>query len=189
MRQIHGITAAFALAFALSPEICAQSLGDVARKEEARRKTVAGSGKVYTNGELRGGVAPPVPASAQASPPAPKAAAGDKGSGTDKAGEKPAEKSEPAKDESHWRSRMTAARTGVDRAKAFAEALQSQINGLSAEFTARDDPRQRALVGEKRQKALDELARVKKEIADLEKGIRDLEEEARKAGVPPGWLR
>ena len=189
MRQVHGITAAFALAFALSPEISAQSLGDVARKEEARRKAVAGSGKVYTNGQLRGDVTPPAPASGQASAPGSKAAAGDKSSSTDKGGEKPGEKSEPAKDESYWRGRMTAARTGVDRAKAFAEALQSQINGLSAEFTARDDPRQRALVGEKRQKALDELARVKKEIADLEKAIRELEEEARKAGVPPGWLR
>jgi hypothetical protein len=84
---------------------------------------------------------------------------------------------------------MTAARTGAERARAFAEALQSQINGLAAEFTARDDPRQRALVAEKRQKALDELARVQKEITDLEKTIRDIEEEARKAGVPPGWLR
>ncbi len=187
MTQVYGITAAFALAIALSPGISAQSLGDVARKEEARRKAVAGSGKVYTNGELRGGVT--TPASPQPSSPAPKAAGGDKSSGNDKGGEKPAEKSEPARDESYWRGRMTAARTGAERARAFAEALQSQINGLAAEFTARDDPRQRALVAEKRQKALDELARVQKEITDLEKTIRDIEEEARKAGVPPGWLR
>jgi hypothetical protein len=188
MTQVCGITVAFTVALALSPEISAQSLGDVARKEEARRKGVAGSGKVYTNDQLRGDVSPPAPppTPSKGTPSAAAPSAGDK---SDKGTDKPAEKPEPKKDESYWRGRMTAARTGIDRARAFAEALQSQINGLSAEFTARDDPAQRNLVAEKRQKALDELARVQKEITDLEKAIRDLEEEARKAGVPAGWLR
>ena len=191
MTQVCGITVAFALALALSPEISAQSLGDVARKEESRRKAVAGSGKVYTNEQLRGDSTPPALPSSPASPKAPsgKASPGDKSAGTEKGADKPAEKTEEKKDEAYWRGRMAAARTGIDRARAFAEALQSQINGLNAEFTARDDPAQRTLVGDKRQKALDELARVKKEITDLEKAIRDIEEEARKAGAPPGWLR
>lgn len=186
MTRVCGTTIAFALALALGAS--AQSLGDVARKEEARRKAVAGSGKVYTNGQLRPETTPPAPQ--QPAPSTPSAAGGpaDKSSGAAKS-EKPAEKPETNKDQAFWRDRMTKAREAVDRAKAFAEALQSQINGLSAEFTARDDPRQRALVGEKRQKALDELARVNKEIAALEKAVRDIEEEARKSGVPPGWLR
>ncbi len=182
MKQVSSKLMAGVLAVSLAPVASAQSLGDVARKEEARRKTVAGSGKVYTNDKLRGDVAPARPAAASSSAP------DDKSSGTDKGTDKPADKPAP-KDQAYWRDRMTKAREGIDRAKAFAEALQSQINGLSAEFTARDDPRQRAIVGEKRQKALDELARVNKEISELDKGIRDLEEEARKAGVPPGWLR
>ena len=189
MTQLCSISVAFALASALAAPVAAQSLGDVARKEEVRRKAVAGSGKVYTNDQLRGDVSPPPappPASSKAAPSSAEPKPGDKGAkGTDLPGEKP----EPQKDEAYWRGRMSAARTGIERARAFAEALQSQINGLSAEFTARDDPAQRTLVGEKRQKALDELARVQKEITDLEKAIRDLEEEARKAGVPPGWLR
>jgi hypothetical protein len=192
MRQVCGITLAFALVVALTAAVAAQSLGDVARKEEARRKAVAGAGKVYTNDQVRGDATPPrapAPSPGASSTPGASAAPKDKNTGTDKSADKAAEKSEPKKDEAYWRGRMTAARAGVDRAKAFAEALQSQINGLSADFTARDDPRQRALIGEKRQKALDELARLQKEVADLEKGIRDLEEEARRAGVPPGWLR
>ena len=40
-----------------------------------------------------------------------------------------------------------------------------------------------------RQKALTELDRVKKEIQQHTKALADLQEEARKAGVPPGWLR
>ena len=34
-----------------------------------------------------------------------------------------------------------------------------------------------------------ERARVKAEIVNAKKQIEDIEEEARKAGVPPGWLR
>ena len=67
--------------------------------------------------------------------------------------------------------------------------MQSRINALTADFTARDDPAQRAAIAGDRQKALDELARLKKAIVDGKKAIADLEEEARRASVPPGWLR
>jgi hypothetical protein len=40
-----------------------------------------------------------------------------------------------------------------------------------------------------RQKALAELARLKQAILDGKKAVGTLEEEARRAGVPPGWLR
>jgi hypothetical protein len=34
-----------------------------------------------------------------------------------------------------------------------------------------------------------ELERLKKQVVDDRKAIADIEEEARRAGVPPGWLR
>ena len=71
----------------------------------------------------------------------------------------------------------------------FAEALQTRINSLSSDFVNRDDPFQRAKIGEDRDKALAELSRVKAEMVNAKKHIEDIEEEARKAGVPPGWLR
>ena len=52
----------------------AQSLGDVAKKEEQRRKTVKSSGKVYTNDQLKADPTPSVPAtSATGTTPAPAA--------------------------------------------------------------------------------------------------------------------
>jgi polyhydroxyalkanoate synthesis regulator phasin len=45
------------------------------------------------------------------------------------------------------------------------------------------------VIGSDRQKALAEMERVRQEIDTLKKEIADLEEEARQAGVPPGWLR
>jgi len=168
-----------------APAASAQSLGEIARKEEARRKAVQ-SGKVYTNDSIKPepGGASPAPASAAPPAAAPPSVAGAQGSRPD---EKPAE--DPKKTEQYWRDRVAAARNGLQRAKMFEEALQSRINALSADFAARDDPAQRSVVATDRQKALAELERVKKEIADFEQQLRDIEEEARKAGVPPGWLR
>ena len=48
--------------------------------------------------------------------------------------------------------------------------------------------RQQAIAVE-RQKALADLDSLNKEIADGRKAITDLQEEARRSGVPAGWLR
>ena len=178
----------------------AQSLGDLARREQARRKTTEstqGAGKVYTNDDLKGAPAP------AATPSAPSTAAPDSKSDAQADGTKPGDKAadaQPAKgdakaapdaksDEATWRKRRETLQEALDRSRTFAEALQSRINGLTADFAARDDPAQRAAVGSDRQKALTELDRVKKEIAQHTKELADLQEEARKNGVPPGWLR
>jgi hypothetical protein len=179
----------------------AQSLGDVARKEEARRKTVASSGKVYTNDKLKS-EPPPSASTPSASTPTPQTATpADKDKPSDK--DKPADKGKAAaggqtpapgatdgkKDEAYWRTRIQTAREALERAKTFAEALQSRINGLSADFTARDDPAQRNAIANDRQKALAELDRVKKEIDQNTKALADIQDEARRANVPAGWLR
>jgi hypothetical protein len=154
------------------------SLADIAKKEQARRKGVPAPQKVYTNKDL------PAPSAAPAAPAAAAAPAAEQAPAPTE--QKP---SGSEKDEAWWRTRITSAREELRRNEVFVEALQSRINALSADFVNRDDPYQRAKVGEDRQKALAEMDRVKRDIADGQKLIADIEEEARKAGVPPGWLR
>ena len=96
---------------------------------------------------------------------------------------------DPKKDQAAWRQRVQASRDALSRAETFAEALQSRINSLSNDFASRDDPAQRARVATDRQKALAELDRVKQEIQQHTKAIAGIQDEARKAGVPPGWVR
>jgi len=60
---------------------------------------------------------------------------------------------------------------------------------LSADFVNVDDPARRNVVAAERQKALAELDRVKAEIQAHQKKITDIQTEARKAGVPAGWVR
>jgi len=171
-----------ALALAASSAF-AQTLGDVAKKEAARRKaSSASAAKVYTNDDLK---AAPGPAAAPAAPaPAAEAAAALDPKKTD---EKKA--AEDDKGESYWRGRMAQAREELRRNEMFRDALQTKINSLSNDFAARDDPAQRAQLANDRQQALAEQARVAGEIEKNRKAIADMEEEGRQAGVPPGWLR
>ena len=71
----------------------------------------------------------------------------------------------------------------------MASALQNRADGLWAQFTATDDPAQRSEVRRQRNEALAELRRTQAETERLEQEIHDAHEEARRAGVPPGWLR
>ena len=167
----------------LTGNAAAQSLGAVARQEEARRKAVKSEGKVYTGDNLRP-EAPPASAPATASP-----AAGDPEKPAPPAPAKTSAADDSKKDEKYWKQRISTERDALSRAELFAESLQSRINALTADFAARDDPYQRNQIGGDRQKALTELDRVRKEITDHTKAISDIQEEARKAGVPAGWVR
>lgn len=158
----------------------AQTLGDIARKEEERRKTVKGGQKVYTNKDLGSASTPVLPVSTPAADPAKPAAAA--------AATPPADSGE-TKDQKYWSGRMSDLRQQLERDQTYADALQSRINGLSAEFVNRDDPNQRARIEGDRAKALNELNRLKKGLEDQKKAVANLEDEARRAGVPPGWLR
>jgi hypothetical protein len=160
--------------------LAAQSLGQVARDAEAKRKSVK-SGKVYTNDSLRSDSTPAQPAPAATTPPA---ATPQQPEGTPD----PA-KTDPAKDEAAWKQRIKAERDALAKANAFADALQSQINGLYAEFTACQSGPQCADVSKRRQKAIADLDSARKEIEQHTKAIADIQEEARKAGVPAGWVR
>ena len=172
-----------ALALALTATASAQSLGDMAKKEAERRKAIKSPGKVLTGDSIRS-----VPAPSPASVPSPAPAAGGAATGS-AATEKPKPEVDRKAQELAWRQRIQSARDSLQRSQMFAEALQSRINGLTTDFTARDDPAQRAVVANDRQKALAELDRVKNDIVQQTKAIADIEEEARRAGVPPGWLR
>jgi hypothetical protein len=179
MRPHPVLVIAAILTQVLSSAAAAQSLGEVARREEARRKAVKSTGKVYTDGSLRAEPAPSVPAPATAPALPDKTATPDK----------PEASQEPKKDQTYWKQRVTAEREALGRAQIFAESLQSRINALTNDFSSRDDPFQRNQIAGDRQKSLAELERVRKEIETHTKALADIQEEARKAGVPAGWVR
>ena len=170
----------------------AQSLVDLARQEQARRAAIAPAdrARIYTNDDLRdsGGLTIGVlPSAAVTEPHAGSGRAGPAvGAGQDD-GAEPQAGDVPGEDE--WRARMTTAQEARARAELTASALQNRADGLWAQFTAMDDPARRGVVERQRTEALAELERTQAETERLQQEIRDIHEEARRAGVPPGWLR
>jgi hypothetical protein len=175
----------------------AQSLADVAKKADDQKRAAKGT-KTYTNKDV--GDVPPATAGGAtvsatgATDSTAKPATDTTAAATDKTatGDKPAAgttAATPAKDQAYYSGRMKELRGKLDRDTAFAAALQSQVNALSADFVNRDDPAQKAQIEQNRNKAIAQQAQVNKDIAADKKAISDFEEEARKSGAPPGWLR
>jgi hypothetical protein len=176
-----------------------QSLGDVARREAERRKGVTGPVKVYTNDNVRPASSPPESVPAALPSPAPGAVSGAApGESTRPAGAPaaagqtdqaaPAAK-DPREDPEYWRKRLADLRSQRDQNTFLMVAVQSRINALWTDFTARDDPAQRTVIASDRQRALAELERMQKAQDEIDKQIVDLQEEARRAKIPPGWMR
>jgi hypothetical protein len=196
----------------------AQSLAEIAKKEEERRKALQKPSKVITGEQVKKHLPPPAaaPAPAPAAPtPAPTPTTADleapgtpsgASPGTETTASSPhggppppkadappaapsATAAAPVQDEKYWRQRISNARGLLDRAKVLADAMQSRINALTTEFVARDDPAQRAQLAQDRDRAVVELARLRADVEKFTQSIADIEEEARRAGVPAGWLR
>ena len=197
--QIASLAVGASLIVVAGAPLVSQSLADAAAKEEARRKQVGAPAKVITNKDLPNVPPPePLPAATTATsagsdktdakdaPKDAKDAAKDAAAGKD---QKAAASKDAPKDQAYWSTRAKELQTQLDRDVSFADALQTRINVLTADFAARDDPAQRDAIGRDRQKAIEELDRVRKAIDTDRKSITDFQEEARRASVPPGWLR
>jgi hypothetical protein len=145
--------------------VSAQSLAELAKKEKERRKKVDGQEKnSFTENDLRGGPRlPATPAPAAAAP----AGGGEIASSTAPAAEAADPAADPTKTESYWRERLSAANKKI-------QDLESRLQSPELNADMRGASR--------RQSAERDLAQAKSE----KQAILD---EARKKGVPPGWLR
>ena len=165
----------------LGARLSAQSLADVAKAEEARRKSIKPGAKVYTNEDLGGTLpASAAPADAASAPNAAKPADA-----------KPEEQKavDPTKTEKYWKDRASAIQETLSRLKLLQDALQTQVSGLNAEYLSMDDPGHRGLLETRMHRATLELQRVQQDIEKQTKAAADLQEEARKSGIPAGWVR
>jgi len=213
--RIFAFVSIFGLAAGSFTPLHAQSLVDVAKKEGERRQTVKSSTRVYSNEDLKPADPAPDPAAAAAAAGDASTAPDNKPADANtevkadskadakangKAADGRADDKVPVrdakaggdgeeKDQEYWSGKMRALNEQLERDRLYAEAIQTRINSLTADFSARDDPAQRALIADDREKAVSELSRLRKQIEEDKDAIGNLEEEARHAGVPPGWLR
>ena len=175
------LATSFALCMAAAPH--AQSLAGAAKKAEAasakakQAESTTSSQpatKVYTNKDL-----PDVPPSSVTPASATTTTTTTKTTGTPK--------SEPSTtgDEASWRSRARELR------KTLADD-QTKLAAAKAHFDSLPDQAKGPLgtpVVEAWMKAREEISRLTAAVANDQRAISELEDEARRAGVPPGWLR
>ena len=158
-----------------------QSLADVARNTEASRNASAGRprAKIYTNKDLSAvDHVPPAPtnsspAAAKPAPPAPSD------------GPRPPD----VKNEAYWRERMRPLRERLDDARALADDTKRRADAL---MRAADRCFMIGVVCADYTESLrltEEHKTLLADVAHAEQDVAALEEEARRAGVPPGWVR
>ncbi len=161
----------------------AQTLAALARLgEESRSRSSAMPARTYTNLDLV-----PIPSITQPQPslaPVPtinptKATQVAKATGT---------AAEPARDEASWKGRMHRLRDQFSRDLTDRKAAERRVRQVSAYPIAAGDRLQSAIEAE-RLRAAAELSKLTAMVEYDVRAIRELEDEARRAGVPPGWLR
>lgn len=193
MRKTFLLIVALTAIGASAAPLAAQSLADVARQEEARRKEIKTPSKVLTNKDLS--EVPPATAGATSSASSTtSSASSDTSSSTPATSASAAGGDAPkdgavVKDQKYYSAKMRLLQDTLSRDQVLASAMQTQINSLTTDFVNRDDPAQRATIERNRTTALGELNRLKDQIKKDQKAIDDFQEDARRAGVPPGWLR
>ncbi len=183
---VLGLPVAIVALLVAAPTVAQPPLAEVARQEIERRASIVEKSRVYTNDDLRGGQRLTTTSAAPNSKSPGAIVATTSGASAEV---RPTDRAEPARDAAFWRERITAAREARQRAALIAAALQNRVDGLWAKFTARDDPFQRAEIEQDRLDALAELENTQAELEQRDQELLDLQEEARRAGVPPGWLR
>lgn len=99
------------------------------------------------------------------------------------------QKIDPKKTEKYWRGRWSKLQANIKNSEKKIKEMRDKLLRLQLQHPGID------LINERKQRE-DEMARLAQGIVNYEKGLEtlkkkmaDLEDEARKEGVPPGWLR
>jgi hypothetical protein len=165
----------------------AQSLADAAKRAAAEHdKNKDTPSKVYTNKDLKtverdrsAAAAAPIAA------PAPTAAEA-----------LPAPASAPTlmsvvslTTEPQWKARRAELQSALDRDQIFVVAMQGRIDALDVSLANVVYRLEQLQLERQKEEALTELTRLKAVAVSDALAIRTFEEEARRAGIPAGWLR
>ena len=163
------IAVARALAWLTMPPA---TLGMAAEREALRRQVVGPAVGSYNNDNLASAmfITPP---RIEAAPAAPSSSSRD---------------IEP-RDETWWRLRLADMRSAIERGGRESVALESEIARLDLQAVTRDDPAQQSALRTQAADARAELEKRRVNVASARRDLEELLEQARRANVPPGWLR
>jgi chromosome segregation ATPase len=195
MIRLTPISVVLVLLVAVPAVAGAQSLGEVAkREEEKKKKSGKPPAKVYTEEDLKkaresgSGAVNVLPEIAGSSSPAaserPSASEGGPARGENSADAGP-------RDEKYWRAEAERRREAVKVAESKVQTLEAQVAGLRSDMSPinTQDPNRLQNQDRRLRQALDDLEAARRDLDAARQSLANLEDEARRAGVPPGWVR
>lgn len=190
--RLRGAAFAVGLFALVAPSVAnAQSLADVARREEARRERVVEPVKVYSNDDLTPDfTVPPPPETPAAAPPPPAEAENEpeKADGVQPEGQAVSEDAvrtddqpKDTKGEAFWRDRASTLRNRVDAQRAQVAALRTR----AAELAGSEIP----TAARERELTQMTLLKAQSDLAHFEQDLADFELTARQKNIPPAWIQ
>ena len=169
------------LVFALASLLLAQSpLVELSKKEKERRKKVKKTTKVITNETL-------LQLNYYSS--SLRVQGGAKEEETISKSSKRKKEEDKYKDPNYWKNLKLKIETEIRDLEAKIKKLRDEVNFLSNQFLLEDRPMERGQVKNRLEEARGLLNQALKELEAKKKELENLYREARKKGVPPGWLR
>jgi hypothetical protein len=183
--QVPAVVLAMLISFVTGPG----SLSTLSRREALRRQLTPPAKTTLSNATLPDG-----PASAAVSdesgPPATASATEETSVATAATAAAGAQKGEePPHDEKWWRDRIAKARKDLAKDEAAVGPAEARANSLTTAAINTDDPAKQLQVRQQLLTTLAEVERLKAQIEADKKSIADIQSEARRAGIPPGWIR
>jgi hypothetical protein len=182
LRANASVLTAAALSLLWASPALAQGLGEAAAKARERRKATStrAPAKVFTDRDLAEkagatGSASPAPAAGANPAPVPEV---DRSGGGSEGGSEQGSSGSPQHAE--WKSRFEDARRRLreaEEAAARADQEADVVAGVQTDWL------------ESRGTALRNQRKAHSDVAVARQRLADLEEQARRAGVPPGWIR
>jgi hypothetical protein len=91
--------------------------------------------------------------------------------------------------EAFWQGKHQTVEERISEAQSKIDQIQGDIDTLTKAFYEVSDENRKVEINDVRNKKLDELETARRELDEANQAQDDLEEEARIAGVPPGWVR
>jgi len=184
MKKVYALITVFIFVFIAAA--LASDVADVAKKEKERRAKIEKSGKTYTNKDVdaikkKNNVTDDNSAQSQPSDDDQAIASDD---------DTAAQTQDDANSEEYWRNRYKNAKDKVAELQAEFDRVQSNVNQLQSSVAATGGTQ---LPGDQAGDAFRTLMahrdEVKQQLDEAKAALDGLEDEARKAGVPPGWVR
>lgn len=194
MRRWLGVVIVAALA---AGPLEAQGLGEAAAKEKRRReeeqKKNKGPAKVITTEDLAkvtattaNAAAPGGLAQDAGARPREDTAPADE---TRRDGASPPGEGPGGQDEKSWRTQAAELRKEIQEAEQKAASAQQENDRLFGEIQRSTDTNEILRLRAEQNKVSADLETAKTELANLRQEWAQFEESARRAGVPPGWIR